>query len=449
MSAGLSPFYIISSQISGEPICLPLLNNMRELASVLNDATIIIGAQYKENCNAVLRDDNEKTRWYGSIETVDYILRDARLELEGAVLRADVNIRPNAANPLTSVQAFIADHCNNKHAIFFHPNVMVETLPRAIDAPRQTAYTTGCINPNTIDYYRRSVAEAKAKFHHSMGFLVVCGRHVWPVYAERDGSFDFLWWRLSRGKVTAAKYTYSVWGDLHAPNHDESLLVEVMDVVRSLGIKNVMLQDAIDIQYGSHHATTTTDRYRNYMDKGSLTEELAAASEVLGDIHGQFKVEYVVSNHHQHLDTFLNKEVSKVDPADLEMYFELNLLRLRSGKSATTCWLKLNGLSATEYSDFAPKVLKDITIYHGDRGICGAKGSSKSFAKGVGKAIVGHTHAEQIFQGVINPGCLASLPQGYQSGLTKSTQGIVLVAASGKRSLLTADAGLLVPFTKD
>jgi predicted phosphodiesterase len=110
-------------------------------------------------------------------------------------------------------------------------------------------------------------------------------------------------------------------------------------------------------------------------------------------------------------------------------------------------WLQLNNIFAREYVDFDPMTIGDITIFHGDKGICGAKGSPKSFSKGSGKTIVGHSHAEQIFQGVINPGCLVSLPQGYQAGLSKSTQGIVLVASSGKRSLITADGGFLMPFS--
>jgi hypothetical protein len=442
----MSTTQIVSSQISAEPIHHELLKNMEILASILN-AEIIIGANYKENCNAMLRDDNEKTRWFGNKATDNYLLRDTVIELDGAVLRGEVNIRPNAANPITAVAPFVSNQCKGKHAVFFHPNIAVESMPRPINAPRQTVYTTGSINPSSIDYYRRSVAESKAKFHHSLGFLVICGKHVYPVYAEKDGSFDFLWWRISHGRVYKARYCLSVWGDLHAPNHDLPMVEQVMELCHSLNVDHVVLQDAIDLEYGSHHAKSTIARYRTHKNQGNLTRELDKASDILASIGQQFKVSYIMSNHHDHLDTFLNKPVAEIDPADLELYFELNLLRIRNGGSAMSQWLQLNNIFAREYVDFDPMTIGDITIFHGDKGICGAKGSPKSFSKGSGKTIVGHSHAEQIFQGVINPGCLVSLPQGYQAGLSKSTQGIVLVASSGKRSLITADGGFLMPFS--
>jgi hypothetical protein len=438
--------YIVSSQISNEPVHHQLIENMEVLAEVL-DAEIIIGAVYKENCNAMLRDDNEKTRWYGNTRTNQYILRDQKLELEGATLRGEVNIRPNAANPISAVAPFVTDQHRGRHAVFFHPNIAVESLPRPIDEPRQTIYTTGSVNPSSIDYYRRSVSESKARFHHSMGFLVIHGSHAFPVYAEKDGSFDFFHLRIANGNVSTAVYTHSVWGDLHAPDHDKDMVEQVMDLCWNLEVRNVVIQDAIDIQHGSHHAKSTIARYQTYKTQGCLTRELDKAGDVLSAIAASFKVSYIASNHHSHLDTFLNRPVDEVDPADLETYFELNLLRLREGTSAFRSWLLLNNIKGIEYSDFSPLNIGETTVYHGDKGICGAKGSPKSFAKGSGKTIVGHSHSEQIYQGVINPGCLVNLPQGYQSGLTKSTQGIVLVSATGKRSLITAAGRTLNPFT--
>jgi hypothetical protein len=338
----MSTTQIVSSQISAEPIHHELLKNMEILASILN-AEIIIGANYKENCNAMLRDDNEKTRWFGNKATDNYLLRDTVIELDGAVLRGEVNIRPNAANPITAVTPFVSNQCKGKHAVFFHPNIAVESMPRPINAPRQTVYTTGSINPSSIDYYRRSVAESKAKFHHSLGFLVICGKHVYPVYAEKDGSFDFLWWRISHGRVYKARYCLSVWGDLHAPNHDLPMVEQVMELCHSLNVDHVVLQDAIDLEYGSHHAKSTIARYRTHKNQGNLTRELDKASDILASIGQQFKVSYIMSNHHDHLDTFLNKPVAEIDPADLELYFELNLLRnvmvvalCPSGCSSTT-----------------------------------------------------------------------------------------------------------------
>jgi hypothetical protein len=441
-------FNIVTSQLSSSPIhpnlWKGLLTLKKELEADGHSANLIVIAQYWENCNALIRDDSEKTQWVGHPDTAGYLLRDSILELEGAIIRADVNIRPASLNPISAANSFASN--THKHVIFAHPQIALQTMPRPLNGQRQSIYTTGSITLPDSPNYRRSQTEQRAQFHHSLGFLVVCGGHVWPVYANKDGSFNFLVWHINGNEIADAEYTMAVLGDLHAPNHDVDMTKQVCDLLLKLGIREVVLQDAIDIQYGSHHATKSKDRLVNYQAWGSLTNELKAAKEVLEDFNLHFNLHLIESNHHQHLDVFLEKTHDKVDPQDLLIYYRLNYLRHLTGKTAFKCLLEAYQ-DILWYDDRNPLIIGDkINVYHGDRGICGAKGSARSFDKAMGTALVGHTHAEEIFRGIINMGCLAKLPQGYQSGFTKSTHGIALVDKFNKRHLITAQNTLLLPF---
>lgn len=428
--------HIITSAISGMPINLELWENLEELSELLDAELIVIG-NYAENQNATNSQD-DSIRWQiPDVAVEPYIVRDEVIPLDGAVIRADWNIRPKTLNPLTIARGASK---SKGHQIFAHPQITVESQPRALNAPSKSLYTTGTITLQNCEYYRRSQSERAAQFHHTYGFLVVCGSHVFPVSATEDGSFTFFNYTFG---PSAKPQQWAQLGDIHFPNHDPEALRQVIDLLIGLDVSDVILHDTLDFQYGSHHQYSYKTRHKaSYLE--SVTSELDWVSELIDDELGDFNLHVIQSNHDQHLDRWLSQDASKIHHADLKLYFDLNHRLLTHDKSAFELAMG-DRVKAKFYNDFRPLVTGDILHLHGDRGNAGSRGTPTQFAKASSKICAGHTHSESILKGYYNPGCLKKLPSDYEGGLTSATQGIVLISGNYKRQLVTIRDGVLIP----
>ncbi len=75
--------------------------------------------------------------------------------------------------------------------------------------------------------------------------------------------------------------------------------------------------------------------------------------------------------------------------------------------------------------------------FHGDFGLNGAKGSSKSFSKIGPKTIVGHGHFPEIFEGCYRVGVSARLDLEYQKGQCSNwLHTHCVIYPDGKRTLI-------------
>ena len=159
----LNKMYIITSCISGEPIHQPLWANIKTLGSMLN-ADILVIANYAENPN-LLNSNSDQVFWESTDASVEkHLIRDQYLDLGGVIIRSDWNIRPKTLNPLTTARGASKAE---KHQIFGHPQICVESQPRALNAAPKSLYTTGTLTLQGCDYYRRSQSEKAAQFHHT------------------------------------------------------------------------------------------------------------------------------------------------------------------------------------------------------------------------------------------------------------------------------------------
>jgi hypothetical protein len=428
--------HIVTSAISGMPINMGLWHNLQELSKLLKAEITVIG-NYAENPN--MTNSQEDAVFWTPLraEVESHVVRDQVIDLGGAVIRSDWNIRPKTLNPLPIARGASK---GRGHQIFAHPQIAVESQPRAINAPAKSLYTTGTITTQDCQYYRRSQSERAAQFHHTYGFLVVCGSHVFPVSATQDGSFTFFNYTFG---PSAAPQKWAHLGDIHFPNHDPELLHQVTDLLGGLDVSELILHDTLDFQYGSHHQYSyrTKDKAA-YLD--SVTAELDWVSDLIEQELGEFNLHIIQSNHDQHLDKWLSQDASKIHHADLRLYFDLNHRLLIHDKSAFELAMR-DRLVAKFYNDFNPMVTGDILHLHGDRGNAGTRGTPTQFSKSSTKICAGHTHSESILKGYYNPGCLKKLPSDYEAGLTSTTQGLVLISGNGKRQLVTARDGVLIP----
>jgi hypothetical protein len=429
--------HIITSAISGMPVNMGLWENLKELSKILGARIMVIG-NYAENPN-MADSQTDAVFWTPLSSEIElHIVRDQVIDLGGAVVRSDWNIRPKTLNPLTIARGASK---GTGHQIFAHPQIAVESQPRAINAPSKSLYTTGTITIQDCQYYRRSQSERAAQFHHTYGFLVVCGSHVFPVSATRDGSFTFFNHTFGSG---AAPQRWAQLGDIHFPNHDPMLLAQVIDLLGGLEVSDIILHDTLDFQYGSHHQYShrTKDKAAHL---NSVTAELKRVADLINWEFDEFNLHIIQSNHDQHLDRWLAQDASKIHHADLRLYFNLNYRLLTHDKSAFELAMGDRLKDARFYNDFQPMVTQDILHLHGDRGNAGSRGTPTQFAKSATKICAGHTHSESILKGYYNPGCLKRLPSDYEGGLTSTTQGLVLISGNGKRQLVTARDGVLIP----
>jgi hypothetical protein len=220
-------------------------------------------------------------------------------------------------------------------------------------------------------------------------------------------------------------------------------LPQVTDLLGGLDVSEVILHDTLDFQYGSHHQYSHKTKHKAaYLD--SVTAEIDWVADLIERELGEFNLHIIQSNHDQHLDRWLAQDASKIHHADLRLYFDLNHRLLTQDASAFELALK-DRLLVKFYNDFRPLTTADILHLHGDRGNAGSRGTPTQFSKSSTKICAGHTHSESILKGYYNPGCLKKLPSDYEAGLTSTTQGLVLISGNGKRQLVTARDGVLIP----
>jgi hypothetical protein len=157
----------------------------------------------------------------------------------------------------------------------------------------------------------------------------------------------------------------------------------------------------------------------------------------------------VNSNHHDHLDQWLNHYGDpKTDTTNAILYYRLmleKLISIKNGKERGAFEIYMNDIYGVPEnvrmmdSGFS---LHGIQLsMHGHSGINGARGSAKSLSKIGEKSIIGHSHTPCWVAGCLQVGMMCRSDLDYLSGPSSWLHSNAIIHKNGKRQLVNIIKG--------
>lgn len=408
---------------------------------------IVLPIHYK---NISLYTANQQYRKWWPREIEKYLI-DERVYLGGGIELSDVRISATAADPLSGLREL----GEQRWQIYGHSQVAMEPVATPSDLPPKRLYTTGVVTQRN---YSKSKYGAKADFHHTNAAIVVeiasrttC--FVRQLVMEPGGAF----FDVAGGIVGHYKPDEIVWGarptaittgDEHVKFHARSVFKGTYGpegMVPVLKPEHIVRHDVLDGYAGSHHHhKQPLVQFRKWhVRDDDYRAELEQVARFINETTPKDCLNVMVdSNHHDHLQKFLDKADANKDHINAIFIAEMQQaqreaiiagedyrpLRLycEPRLKCETLWLERNTpflLNGVDYSQ------------HGDVGVNGARGSAKAMAGTTFKAVVGHSHSPKIVKGVYQVG-KSSETMEYERGLSTHAHTHCIQYPNGKRSLI-------------
>lgn len=365
------------------------------------------------------------------------------------VLRPDLNIEATSLFPLQRKQPI------NGHlwTVFGSPKTAMEVVAAEPRARPKRMYTTGAVTkPN----YSRTDRGAVAEFHHTYNALIIewddSKNAVWvrQLGANSDGVFNDLDLCVNGGRISQSKPASAlILADEHVGVADPAAVHATHGkdgVVSLLRPQWLVRHDVFDgYSCSPHEDHDEMARYRKFL-KGSLDvrAELDAVVEYLNTTTPRKTTNAMISsNHHDHLERWINKVDPRRDALNAELIHEIRLEQLRNERKgvvmdAFVTYVKPRVTVGTVWVDYhTPFLVNEIDLgQHGHNGTNGARGSLRGFAKTSRRTVTGHSHTPGICLGSWSVGGMVGR-QKYEHGYsTHDNTHVCLYQESGKRSLV-------------
>ena len=364
-------------------------------------------------------------------------------------VRADIKIQATAADPLSGMAPLAGD----KWAIFGHSQIALEPIATPQEQLPGRMYTTGCI---TRKAYSSTKAGAKAAFHHVVGALLVeiQGKNAFirQLNADHKGYIHDVTDCYTPTTILRNQAALSLTtGDEHVKWMLPNVMTATYDadnsIVQVTKPSTLVRHDVLDGYAGSHHHEKhyTTQYKKWYHGDANYRREL---DQVVNHINTTTPITWdcmnllVRSNHHEHLDFWLERADDRIDHENADIICELRnaqrqAIRAGDDYDAFRLYLEPRLEVPAEFSNpNKPYMLGGVDFsQHGHRGQSGSRGSAKGFANTTHKATIGHTHSARIVKSVFQVGKSCDNLE-YEEGLSAHTHTHSLQYANGKRTLI-------------
>lgn len=365
------------------------------------------------------------------------------------VLRPDINIEATCLYPLQRKQPI------NGHlwTVFGSPKTSMEVVAAEPRARPKRMYTTGVVTkPSYSGTDRGSVAE----FHHTYNALIIewddSKKAIWirQLGANNEGVFNDLDLCIKGNRISKSKPALAVMlADEHVGVAEPSVVEATHGsdgIVALLRPQWLVRHDVFDgYSCSPHEDNDELARYRKHVNgKLDVRAELDAVVEYLNNTTpGKTTNVMVSSNHHDHLERWINKVDPRRDALNAELIYEIRLEQLRNARKgdimdAFVTYVKPRVTANTVWVDYhTPFLVNEIDVgQHGHNGTNGARGSLRSFAKSSRRTVTGHSHTPGIYLGSWSVGGMVGR-QKYEHGYsTHDNTHVCLYQESGKRSLI-------------
>ncbi len=406
-----------------------------------NGAELLVVPSHYKNNDAWTRDDEK----YWVSEVQPHLIH-GDVELGHLLIRASVKIPATTIWPLNGKQA----HGGDKWVVFGHPQNAMEPVPTPGGLMPKRLYTTASCSKRN---YSVSDQGEKAKFHHVFGALVVeFGDSEYPfirqINAGGNGAFYDLDKRYTTKGVTKGHSIEAlVPGDEHVKFNKarHATYDSRYSLVKLLKPKFIVRHDVLDGYAGSHHheKDPLTQFKKHHSGDNCYRSELEECIAFINETTPKGVTSLIVhSNHHDHLDKWLNRADPHKDHHNAQLILEMmHLQREAALTGADTHAMRLyfeprlsckhKWLSRSE-----PFMIADVDqSQHGDVGVNGSRGSARALAKSTFKMNIGHSHGARIVQGVYQSGVSTGRLE-YEKGLGDHSITHIVQYKDGKRTLV-------------
>lgn len=433
--------FVVTCVLNDCDLNRPFLESLLYYCKANKAQLVAIPVRYR---NVSLVTGNDTPNWPAELGKF-YLTDDLELT-SNITIMGSMRLQATASRPLDGLGGI----SRGKSAVFGHPRVALETIPTPLSKHPLVYMTTGSVS---LPAYSDTKAGRLGDFHHSCSAAIVetdgetfYWRHV---HANEDGSFNDLDRKYCGGGSEGTTCSAIVPGDIHVDFADGSVTRAVFgDLVSQLKPHSLVLHDVLDaFSISHHHDGKPMVQYQKAVSGQDNCEEevTRAISFVHGVAETVEKVYLVKSNHHDHLDRWLDRPSNQILPKNLLFWHKLNLERLLDVKNGGT------GRSGLEIA-FAMGPECDNILFaddkeeldiegidcsaHGDRGPNGARGSRRAMSRVQRKTVIGHSHSPGITDGCYQVGmsCIKEMP--YVSGYSSWLACCCVIYPGGHRTLL-------------
>lgn len=406
---------------------------------------IVLPVHYK-NVSLYTAAQQYKKSWARSVEP---FLIDQKLRLGSRVwVMGDVRVQATAADPLSGM----APLASGNWAIFGHPQLAMEPIATPMNQLPGRMYTTGAMTQKS---YSQTKMGAKAAFHHITGALLieVSGQRAFirQLNADHKGHIHDLTDTYTPKRIKRNQRALSLTtGDEHVkfmlPGVKRGTYTGKDSMTAVLRPEYIVRHDILDGYAGSHHheGNHITQYRKWYHGDGDYRKELDQVAEHINETTPKGSKNVIVkdSNHHDHLNQWLNRADDRKDHLNADLICELRWMQriaIREGKdpAAFDIYMKDRLKVPTVYaSPNEPFMLAGVDhSQHGHKGANGARGSARSIANTTHKATIGHSHSARICKSVHQVGKSCDNLE-YESGLSTHTNTHCVQYQNGKRTLV-------------
>lgn len=383
-------------------------------------------------------DEHKKESWADELREYGHI---AELELPSEVVcRFDVRITPTASDPLSGMQLF----GKGKSTIFGHPRFHARCFPTGTRTYPKLQYTTGAC---TIENYSATKVGAKAHEHHIFGFVIVefDGKyfHMRHVNARSsDGAFidSARGKEVRNGKVRRCPPAQALRvGDSHAHEQYEPAIVATEQMRDLCRPERVIVDDIYSHSAAGHRLERDNYEFQlKKMNGPTVSDELVQAWELIDRLKA---TDVMFSNHHKHLDEWLQNVDGRTDPANLEVWADCLARKCQAQHPAFEEWCRRysTGLPDTRFWRRGEAcIIGGVRHDHGHEGVGGARGTPNQWRRLGCKVTTAHTHVPSARDGHYCAGHTSDPAKHSYCDATKSgwMWANVMQDAYGKRQII-------------
>jgi len=443
-----SEIFIITCAQNNTPLDKKAWQAVQQYAKARKAQVIVIPILYR---NPTCPDELASKEAWWPPEVEPYLMqREIKLAPHIRVI-GDARIGAAAVNPLTGFESLTGPDS----AIFGHPQISMRTVPTPQNKLPKILQTTGSVSQKN---YSKSAAGKRGAHHHSLGFTIVEVDkeyrlfHVRSVVGDKDSEFyDINYHITARGVKKINKIPAIVLADAHGDKMDPAARAATFEgpdsMVQTLHPEYLIWHDIGGASSVSHwHREKPSIRYgKHSKGKDRLLDEMCRDAKMLEDLTPSFSQSVVVaSNHEDHIKRWLEEVDWRTEPWNAQIYHKLWtawLEAIDSGDGETfhpyRWWMGRNcNANALFLPEDYPFIVKGIYLsYHGHRGLNGARGNIRSFAKIGAKVVTGHPHSPGVEKGAYQVGTLTALRDDYTQGPGSWLNTNCFVHPNGKRQL--------------
>lgn len=416
---------------------------------------LVIPVRYK---NVSLYSTPQDPIWPSALNPY-YVLDDIELS-SNIVIMGSMRIQATASRPLQGTFGI----SKGRSAVFGHPRIALETVATPMNKFPLVYMTTGSISlPN----YSETKAGRLGEFHHQIAAAIVetDGEYFWwrHVHATETGSFtDFETVYTPTGTKPAPRAEVLIPGDIHVGFHEHLTTSALLDpktgLATKLDVKNVVLHDILDFFSASHHHLNNKvlQVLKERRGRNNVYREVEeVANWLLKHFRSADTNYYIVrSNHHDHLQRWLNRNSEQIDAKNLWFWHHLNALQMKEALEIGDNPQTERDWSVTSAFELALRhfLPESLPFYfhddrepleflgidcgnHGDVGPNGARGSRSGFSRTQRRTFIGHSHAPGITDGCYQVGKSSRSDLPYMSGYSSHLSCAGLIYADGYRTL--------------